>query len=91
MCEGEKGCWNAWEAGVFDNCACRHPCISIFIIGFHGEDCEVSSISRSHIPAIRQQQYRPIVMNDTIQQSKNFNISVLLSVVGFDKSIARIG
>lgn len=30
-------------------------------------------------------------MNDTIQQSKNFNISVLLSVVGFDKSIARIG
>lgn len=27
---------------------------------------------------------------DKMQQSKNFNISVLLSVVSFDKSIARI-
>ena len=83
-------CWNAWEAGIFDNCVSRHPCIGIFIFDFYGEDCEVSSISLSYIPATRRQQYRPIVMNDTTQQSKNFNISVLLSV-SVDKSIAMIG
>lgn len=83
-------CWNACEADAFNHRVSRHPCISIFIIDFYGEAHEASSISRSYIPATRQQQYRPIVMNDKMQQSKNFNISVLLSVVSFDKSIARI-